>query len=37
MFRIWLDEQVLESVLWMLEGVAELVGPGAGTGGVGGV
>jgi D-3-phosphoglycerate dehydrogenase len=32
MFRIWLDEQVLESVLGMLEGVAELVGPGAGTG-----
>lgn len=29
MYRIWLDEQPLESVLGMFEGVAELVGPGA--------
>lgn len=29
MFRLWVDENVLESVLPMLEGVAEIIGPGA--------
>ncbi len=29
MFRLWVDETVLESVLPMLEGEAEIVGPGA--------
>jgi D-3-phosphoglycerate dehydrogenase / 2-oxoglutarate reductase len=29
MFRIWLDEPLLDSALPLLEGVAELVGPGA--------
>lgn len=29
MFRLWVDEKVLESVLPMLEGVAEIIGPGA--------
>jgi len=29
MFRLWVDEHVLESVLPMLNGVAEIVGPGA--------
>ncbi len=29
MFRLWVDERVLESVLPMLDGVAEIIGPGA--------
>ncbi|MFO0977835.1 MAG: hydroxyacid dehydrogenase [Planctomycetaceae bacterium] len=29
MFRLWVDEKVLESVLPMLNGVAEIIGPGA--------
>lgn len=35
MYRIWLDEQPLESVLGMLSGVAELIGPGAAIGELG--
>jgi hypothetical protein len=29
MYRIWVDEQPLDSVLPMFSGVAEVVGPGA--------
>ncbi|MBL8814356.1 MAG: hydroxyacid dehydrogenase [Planctomycetaceae bacterium] len=29
MFRLWVDEKVLESVMPMLDGVAEIIGPGA--------
>lgn len=29
MFRLWVDEKVLESVMPMLDGVAQIIGPGA--------
>lgn len=29
MFRLWVDEKVLQSVMPMLDGVAEIIGPGA--------